>query len=704
MAGGIVINGRFIARPGIFASYEYLTLPGSPTQGGVLAVVGEFPYLQQNVPYASLTQADFERLAPSLPDHLRMSNIIYNPILNTSIAGAPAAVMLVSPVPTTQAFGTLLDVGGDASIKVASRMWGTMGNQTRFRIVPNVAIGGWDVVVANNGKQENIRVPAEPSPAVISYAYPVEPGVAGPAPHTSEGFGVFVDDVGSVVRGEVDSDGVHLTFSKVLTTGAVADTASHISWLPNGPIDGALTIAAVTGGVLSTGVLTVKVTGIDATTGLADTELVTFSVAECLAGDSKVTTTLWASVASVSVYTAAAATFTGSVTIAGAHFPVLNEANGQNTVAELIQFLSQYRDAGFTTTTSSPRTASILLSVLDEVGEANLSLTLSADTWKIVTTVNASSTLVTLTDEGTQAPNVPVEGTFFFLAGGSVGSVTAADWGDALDELRWYNVDDVHAFYDPTGTPPASDAIFPFFKTHITTMWSDGANERFLWTAAGINDSFSTLVARAQLFNSERCAVVVDSANIQQYSGATELMSPKWYSLMHAAASASLLQVRSLTRANLRVVGNSRNTATYSDEVVNELLRAGLILTTLPAGGIPRIEREVTTWTTDTNPARTEVICTRSVRASTKDMRTTLDAILSPESAIVTAGALRTQVAARLEIQKNLLNPLISNYDAASIRVVEYADRFDVSYVITVRINKNFITLRVGVTVPVGSA
>ena len=56
-----------------------------------------------------------------------------------------------------------------------------------------------------------------------------------------------------------------------------------------------------------------------------------------------------------------------------------------------------------------------------------------------------------------------------------------------------------------------------------------------------------------------------------------------------------------------------------------------------------------------------------------------------------------------VERQARSVSPLITGYDSASISIVESADRYEVSYVITVRINKNFITLNVGVTVPVGT-
>lgn len=94
------------------------------------------------------------------------------------------------------------------------------------------------------------------------------------------------------------------------------------------------------------------------------------------------------------------------------------------------------------------------------------------------------------------------------------------------------------------------------------------------------------------------------------------------------------------------------------------------------------------------------------MRDSLKDMRDGLDAFLSPSAggAVLRAGDIKAFVEARLEQQKSAYDPIITDYVASSVTVTEIADRFEVGYVIVVRINKNFITLNVGVTVPAGTA
>jgi len=84
-------------------------------------------------------------------------------------------------------------------------------------------------------------------------------------------------------------------------------------------------------------------------------------------------------------------------------------------------------------------------------------------------------------------------------------------------------------------------------------------------------------------------------------------------------------------------------------------------------------------------------------------MRAALDALIQPGAGVLILADVKSTVRAELERQARSISPLITGYDERSISIVETADRYEVGYTITVRINKNFITLNVGVTVPVGT-
>lgn len=708
MAGGIVINGRFVARPGIYSNINYITIPGAPTQGTVLAVVGELPFLEQGVPYVSTSQRDFEALAPQSQLLKKMSSIIYNPLLDANLSAAPAAVYLVSPNANTQAQTTIPTSSGD--IEVKAKQWGTMGNKTTIRVAVNVPRGGWDAVVSSNGTQENIRIPSEASPLTLEYVNPE--AVPSPVTYPVIGFsnwGTGNDGALMLSANDAAAGTVRLAFDRNISVAALDEA---IAWQPNGPVSGPVSAAGVGTALGGGGGASVKVniTGINDETGIEETATLTFVTGDILT--TKTTSISFASVSAVSLESVGGATLTGgSILLRGQCFADMNEADGQKFVSDIIKLIQPYADKGFLVSTDSPRVTSIKLTDLDKQGEADIAadaVSFTAEGWKLVTTINAASRLVELTRGNTGAPSI-VAGVPFFsrLAGGTEPSLPdAADWASALDSLVWYNVDTIAAFYDPTGTPAADDSVLAQFKEHLAQMWSDGANERTLWLGAGEYEDFAPLVQRAAAFNSERVNVVVDSAYIQQPDGSTELMKPYWYALMLAAADASLLNVETLTRARPRVLGSERGVdgaGLTSQEDVNELIRAGLIISTTPPGGATRIEREVTTWTTDENPARTEAICTRSVRASTKAMRAALDALIRPGAGVLVLADVRSTVRAELERQARSVSPLITSYDPASVTISELADRYEVGYVITVRINKNFITLNVGVTVPVGT-
>lgn len=703
MAGGIVINGRFVARPGIYSNINYITIPGAPTQGTVLAVVGDLPFLQQNVPYLSTSQREFEALAPQSQLLKKMSGIIYNPLLDANLSAAPAEVYLVSPNATTQAQATIPASPGTISVK--AKQWGVMGNKTTIRVAVNAARGGWDAVVANNGAQENIRIPGEASPLTLEYANPEE--VPSPVTYPVMGFSAWgAGNAGSLLlsAGEAAAGTVRLTFDREISVAALG---APVAWQPNGPVAGTISAQGVGTVLGGGGSVKVNITGIDNDTGLEETATLTFVAGDILT--TKTTTISFASVSSVNFESVGGATLTGgTILLRGQCFADMNEANGQKFVSDVIKLIQPYASNGFLVSTDSSRVTSIKLVDLDQQGDQDIAagaVSLSVEGWKLVTTINSASRLVELVRGNTGAPEI-VGGTPFFsrLAGGTESAIPeAADWGSALDQLVWYNVDTIAAFYDPTGTPAADDVVLAQFKEHIDRMWADGANERTLWLGAGEYEDLNTLVQRAAHFNSERVNIIVDNAYIQQPDGSSELMKPYWYALMLAAADASLLNVETLTRARPRVLGTERAEGLESQEDVTELIRAGLIVSTTPPGAATRIEREVTTWTADTNPARTEAICTRSVRASTKAMRAALDALIQPGAGVLVLADVKATVLSELERQARSVSPLITNYDAASVRISELADRYEIGYIITVRINKNFITLNVGVTVPVGT-
>lgn len=730
MAGGIVINGRFVARPGIYSNVNYINIPGAPTQGTSLAVVGEFPFLQQHVPYLSTSQRDFEALAPQSALLKKLSSIIYNPLNEANLSGSPAAVYFISPVANTQAQAEIPVVGGGAGISVKAKQWGLMGNKTTLRLAVNATRGGWDAVIANNGTQENIRISGEAIPLSLDYENPesfdARPAAGAPL-GPIVGFSRWITKVPSpsttdwanegnltlaVGDSPVAAGSMRIGFSREIDP-RYADETERVVWQPNGPVSGQLRVLGLPGIVLSAGAkLEVKVTGINAESGIEVTDTLEFEPADITTA--QLTAVSFSSVDSVSLkLVGAGATLTdGYLRITGQCFDDFNAVNGQKFVSDVIRLLQPYSAKGFIASTQSSRVTSIQLVDLDKfpltsfgATPATPALNLSVDGWKIVSTINTSSRLVVLERGNVRAPDV-VAGTPFFtrLAGGTEPSLTdATDWSDALDQLVWYNIDVVSAFYDPTDTPAADDAVLAQFKEHIERMWSDGANERTLWLGAGVDESLQQLVQRAAAFNSERINVVVDSAYIQQPDGTTEVMEPYWYALMLAAADASLLGVETLTRARPRVLGVERAEGLQAQEDVNELIRAGLIVSTTPPGAPTRIEREVTTWTTDDNPARTEAICTRSVRASLKAMRAALDSLIRPGAGVLVLADVKSTVIAELERQARSTSPLITDYDSGSLRISEFADRYEIGYIITVRINKNFITLNVGVTVPVGT-
>ncbi len=306
MAGGVIIDGKFTANPDVYATLVYGQGAGQPPSQGAVAIVGEFPFLEQNTPYAFTSQAALEQVAPNLPLVKRLANAVYNPSNDPATPGVPRAVYLVSPKATTQATTLLNDSGSDATLQLDAQIWGPRGNQTRFSIAPNTGLGGSDIVITNNGYREVFRVPAESSALTLGYDYPAVVAAG------TTGYGFEDDGAGSgavTVTQDGSTKELDVTFSRTLP-GSTAFASTHPSWYPTDPANppgpvvfGQLTFAVTAISLTTATTLSALITGFNAL-GAADTETVVISAAgPGLITAMVISTKSWSQVTSVAFYT-----------------------------------------------------------------------------------------------------------------------------------------------------------------------------------------------------------------------------------------------------------------------------------------------------------------------------------------------------------------------------------------------------------------
>lgn len=702
MAGSIVINGQETGIPGVYAIPEFLKLQSRAPLTSILAVVGEFPFLEQNTPYLSTDQATFDALSPSNVTLKKLSNIIFEASNDPAAQNSPAGVYLISPTATTQAIGYLQDATPANSIKLSSKQWGTEGNRTRFTIVENATLGGWDVSIRNGSYVENFRVPAEPTLMTLDYAPTYSPAVTIPTGF-EHNTGVTGSVTGAVSLANT-AGSVDVTFSRTVDEGCVVVTGSpNWSWYSYAPVDGVLTFnsdAPATFTPPATGPLNITISGINKTTGLADTESLVWTKTDIEAQTAKVSTKSWTGPVYVRFHEASSVSFVGEITITGSVFPTFNAANGQTYVADVISYLSGYASKGFVVSTNSSRSASIKLTELDNLTVGTLPQTLSADLWKIQSTIAAQSLLVDAERVGNSPPDVTTTATQFYLAGGTEVGATATDWENSLSELEWYDIDVVAPLYDPTGTAAASDTILPKFVAHAQKMWGVGANERILWLPVGDDETFSQLTARQVAHGSEYVSMPIDAVSLVQYNNQTEEMLPYWNAVLMAAFDASTTGLTPLTYRSPRVTSYRRNSALYSREAREALIKGGFVYLIDPPGLSPQVQRDITSYTADQDVRRTERVPMRSLMLSLKSMRRALRGLMTLENGAVATGSdVRAAVLGELDRQKRY--GIFKSFDPSKVSIRSYADRFEVDYEFTPVYPVNFIVIRAKVSAPV---
>ncbi len=698
MAGTIVINGRETGRPGVYAVPEFLRLQGRPPLTSILAVVGEFPFLEQNVPYLSTSQAAFDALSFSNETRKRLSNIIYDASDDPAIQNSPAAVYLISPTTVTQAIGYLQDTTPANVIKILARQWGLEGNRTFFSIVQNTGLGGWNFTARNGAYvEDSIRIKNEPNLLNLSYTTPTDTYTV------PTGFGTSGGAEGGAIS-LANADGViAVTFTVTIDDAffEVTTVGTDYSWVSQGPVYGALTLTPVTPG--GTGVLNAVINGTSVTTGLPVTETVSWTQVEWLATTVKTSANQYTGPVTVRFEQAGAVTATGKVTITGKNFKDFSAANGFTYVSSVITHLANFASVGFAVTTDSTKVNSVLLTDLDDLAADPLPASLTANLWKIIQTINSKSLLVLAERVGDKVPNITTTPTSFSLAGGTETTAVAADWEESLAVLQWYEIDVIVPFYDPTDVVPNTDTILPLFVDHIETMWANGADERIAWFPAGDDETFTELVARVNQFGDWRISMPADGISMVQFNSQVETLTPHWNAVLMASMDASTNGLIPLTWRSPRITDHYRNANLYSLEAVEEMIRSGILFYIDPPGSNPVVQRDITTFVDEDDPRRTERVAVRSLMLSLKFMRKALRKyIVSPDGSIATLADIRGGVVQELERQR--LFGVFKSFDPQKVVVTPYADRYDVEYEFVPKYPINFIVLRAKVTAPVPTA
>lgn len=324
MASSVSVNGQNTRQPGVYAMPNASALGGTAAGIGRLAVLGDFPWLEQAMPIVKTTASSLKRLNPANDELQLVTHLIYNAAADDRI-GQPSAVILCNVQPTTQAKATLNDAAAAGAVTLSAALWGTDGNRTSYAVVAGTS-KGVKITLARDGLSEVFDN--------VTY-------------DNILGFDYTGSDATTMLLSFATVSGVkrlRLSYTKTGINGASTFTPADL------PVDGTITITpsvAVTG--------TATVSGINKATGVADTEVRTFTASAV----AQTTTKAWSSLTSIVFTHDAAQTYT----ISGYSFDL---------GADVYPWASNLTDrvaaaTGFTTSAAaSPRASAIPTSELDD--------------------------------------------------------------------------------------------------------------------------------------------------------------------------------------------------------------------------------------------------------------------------------------------------------------------------------------------------
>lgn len=710
MAGGVVIDGVFTPSPGIYVTPKFSGVGGRSPGAGVVAAIGSFPFLAKGVTYISTSPLTTELLSPNDPALLRLSDLAWNPSDDPDMQGVPAAVVLCSVDDSTRAQVYLMTSAPAAGVLLQSKIYGPRGNMILASFTDNTALGGVDVVASINGEVlDTFLVPDDDEVISIRYTNPTTLDASGHV--TAQGFaGSQLGASGSGVVNVAKSGGdITILFSTTLHEDRVDDTGAANTWLPAGPVNGAVTVVTTGSAALTTAThLMFEFVGVAA--GAPVTERIRMDATEVGNHTPKTTSTAWASLTSVKVYPTStgtaglpgtAGTPTGSfgggnLTFTGACFPTLNAANGQTFAADVIRTVNAAVAGGFSASTKSSFAASTRVTQLDTLSSTACSVTaaaIAANAFRLVDTINTKSNLLT----ATLLLNVPINlasPVYANLSGGSVSVGSDGDYPEILAALEWEDINTVVPF-------TTSEAVRAYVKAHLDLMSNVGANERNAFFGLVPDSTFAVVTAAARALNTRHSTVVIEEADIVGYTGALERYTTYEYAFSWACMENGQRQAP-LTRKQTRAKAVYRNAALSSREAINALTAAGVPTTVSRPGEGLRIERWVTTYTQTTDPSQTEGSAVDSVYDCCRAVRSDLKRLIGTSGTSLLKGVIYATAANTLD--RLVRQGVIRSWETSSLKVDEYADRYDVVFEFTPAYPFNFGKITPIVKVPRAAA
>jgi len=674
MPTSIIVNGRRTFVPGTYGQIVADGLANPGVSLGNLALVGEFPQLQNDVPTTYLSANALKSLDTNDIKYARLAKLIFSPSLDQRVAQGAASVTLVNAKTVAQAFSDVADADGVNVLHLASKLWGSRGNQVWFKIASN-AIEGKDISITAPGKTgETYTGLGAPRVVKVTMA-------TGPAANNTSLDGA--ND--TCLFGVSSADVWQMQWTKRLESG--------VAWAPNPahvPTDGRALEVKVSANPGAD--ITFVITGVGMK-GATPVTSATFvlpqasfgSYVEMKDGGLAGASVLWSSISNITNNDNPAAPLV-DIDVRGTAFQL--DGTLFPKVPDIVSSINNLAGAYISAEITDPRGYSLATTEMDKLTAAsckNTNLYVNADLWAILTALEASQ-IVTATRTSTSSKLPPINVTLGkLLSGGSESAVATADYEDALSRIENKDIQTVVCM--------SSDVeVHKKLAIHVVNAAAKFGRERDGVVGVPAGTALATIKSDyVAKLNSRNLSVYGDKIKIAPvaYGDVAIWLDPMYTAVLAAACMCAQNPGQALTRRTVDVLDISHSWTDGTDE--NSVISGGISALTTNDQGNFMFLRSVTSWIQDNNPAYSEVGANASINISIRDLRAYFNALIGDTiESDMSPGTLEAMAKGRLTTQRDSYK-WIKDFSAVKASIL--TDAISMDYLVDEKQSINFIML-----------
>lgn len=643
MPTSIFFNGQRRFRPSVYARViNNLTEQATPATGN-LALVGDFPQLQQATPVRFTNSLD-------LADYMRGTNgdiesaaaLMFKPLEGD---GTIDSLTLVSAGESTQASIT------NGGLKVKSRLWGVDGNRLKVKITSNADDSSLYDLEVLEGVVSREKVVALGDGAVASIQY---------TPAQTETFSAMTLEV-SATDFNIDASASYLE-ATVQAGGDLFEGSS--------PCNGQVTLTVIDAQAAQS---EFNVVGLNLA-GVVASEAITVPAA-AQAGDTFVTTTAFSQVSNVNA--TSAGSFAGAARVDFNLFSkTLESIDSLEDTLNEIKSLGDEMSGAFTVTTPAATLAGEDLDALASGSIFSVNRNFTADRATLFSWFNGSAFV-----EPEKVSNAAVtpSASAVRLTGGSKDTVISdSDFQAAFDSIKRLDVNIVVPFSNQA-------SVAKLAAQHAIDAAQDAGSERNVWVGTSSAQTIQQAYAGwVKELNDRNVAVTPQSIKVD---GKT--LDPRFTACLLAGiqGATSISEPMTRKRPTSAVTGTSENFKREDDASL--AIRRGLVIFADPSSTGLRVERSVTTWLKDDNPIYSEVSANESVNQSVRLLRADLTAQIGAK--VTSARRAAVQKVAEKSLIEQKRNGIIKDF--RDLTVTLEGDVANVIYSLAAVEPLNFITV-----------